>query len=59
MSNKNAVFVRDTVACGRNAITILTIQYIFSSFSPISIHHYLEGEEEDLRKFANKLIDKL
>jgi hypothetical protein len=58
MSNKNAVFVLDTVACGPNAITILTIQYIFSSFSPISIHHYLEGEE-DLRKFANKLIDKL
>jgi len=52
MSNKNAVFVLDTLAGGRNAITILTIQYIFSSFSPISIHHYLEGEE-DLRKFAN------
>jgi hypothetical protein len=58
MSNKNAVFVLDTVACGPNAITIITIQYIFSSFSPISIHNYLEGEE-DLRRFANKLIDKL
>jgi hypothetical protein len=58
MSNKNAVFVLDTVARGWNAITILTIQYIFSSFSPIFIHHYLEGEES-LRKFANKLIDKL
>jgi hypothetical protein len=57
MSKKNVVFVLDTVARGWNAITILTIQYIFSSFSPISIHHYLEGE--DLRKFANKLIDQL
>jgi hypothetical protein len=37
MLNKNAVFVLDTVAGGRNAITILTIQYIFSSFSPIFI----------------------
>jgi hypothetical protein len=58
MSNKNVIFVLDTVAGGWNNITILTIQYIFSSFSPRSIHNYLEGEES-LRKFANKLIDKL
>jgi hypothetical protein len=55
MSNKNVVFVLDTVAPGWNAFTILTIQYIFSSFSPIFIHNYLEGRRpEEVRKQTHR-----
>jgi hypothetical protein len=36
----------------------VAVSWLFSSFLPISIHNYFEGEE-CLRKFANKLIDKL